>query len=746
LGATALVRAGAAVVGLERDEPKQVAAVLHFPGDLVAPQVRTVLDGVAGLPRGAVVALGMLAEPSGITFELSGAASQLTVIERTLAGTAPGVRLDALAASAAARRQPGPATRGARLSWQGAYPLLRTDEPESTIGALLGTVSQLRQGERLWLQLALTPAGRVPLPAATDSGSDDLAQLLGAPRHVPREQRRAVVAKFHLPLLRARIMLAVQAGHPSRAEQLITRVAGVLRTRSGMRGGLRVRRLPAGRLLPSWSRPPRGGDLLSSAELIALVGWPIGAPALPGLNYGVAPRLLPPAAIPSEGAGRVFGVSNWPGQERRRLIQPPSGARCHSLLLGPSGSGKSWLLANLFLGQLAAGEGAVLLDLKGDTASDVLKRIAPERHGDVWLLEPSNGLPVPGLRCFSGEPELAADLWLNIFRGLFSDSWGVRSERYLRLAFTTLANDAGASVADAPRLFGDARYRRRLVGALTDPLLLGQWAEFEALGSAQRAEHLASPLGKVSELVGRRVVRSVLAQAEPKLTIRDAIERGRIIVVSLPPGRLGGPAAQLLGALAVYEVFGTIMARQALAPERRRPMGFYIDEPAVLGSLPVPLDSLFETARGMGCGLTIAAQSLSQLPTAVQRAATTNAATIAAFRPGAEDAARVARELPGLTAEQLQQLDPYTVALRLGVAPGQVAPVCTVRALPLPEAVGDANALRRISSERYGTDPAAVDAALRARHDLEDVASSSDNDAASSGSASSPLGERRRAS
>jgi len=466
------------------------------------------------------------------------------------------------------------------------------------------------------------------------------------------------------------------------------------------------------------------------------------------MTYGVAPRLLPASTIPSSGEGRVFGVSTWPGHEERRLVQPPIGATGHSLLLGPSGSGKSWLLTNLFLGQVAAGDGAVLLDMKGDTATDTLSRIEPRRHRDVLILEPSSGLAVPGLRCFSGEPELAADLWLNIFRGLFKDSFGVRSERYLRMAFATLARDPGASVADAPRLFADSRYRRRLVAGLPDPLLVGQWAEFEALGTVQRAEHLMSPLGKVSEIVGRRVVRSVLAQADPKVTIRDAIERGLIVVVSLPPGRLGGPAARLLGALVVYEVFQTIMARQAIDPSQRRPLGFYVDEPAVLGTLPVPLDSLFETARGMNCGVTMAAQSLSQLPSAVQRAATTNAATIAAFRPGAEDASRVARELPAISSDELQRLEPYTVALRLGLAPGHVAPVCTARTLPLAEPTGDADALRRLSSQRYGTDPDAVDAALRTRHGLSQPADVPESGAGPGASASDtrPLGERGRTS
>ena len=608
----------------------------------------------------------------------------LTTFTRTAAGITPSLRVDALPGEVAVDRDPGPEVRGARLSWRGSYPLLRSDEPEAMVAALLGAVSQLRRDERLWLQLVLAPAGRRRLPRReAPDRPDPLARLFGTER-VSSDQRRAVVAKYQLPLLRVGVTIAVQTPHQLRHAQLVARVTAVLRTRTGLRGALHVRRLSPQALGRAWSRSPRRGTLLSSSEAIALTGWPLDAPAVPGMQYGTAPRLLPAQEIPTAGPGRLFGISTWPGHEDRRVIQPSAGTTCHSLLLGPSGSGKSWLLANLALSQMAAGEGVVLLDMKGDTAADVLTRLDPSRQDDVLILEPSNGLAVPGLRCFSGEPELAADLWLSIFRGLFHDSWGVRSERYLRMAFVTLAtSDPGCSVADVPRLFADARYRRRLVAALSDPLLVGQWAEFEALGALQRAEHLVSPLGKVSKIVGRRVVRSVLAQAEPKLTIRAAIERGLVVVVSLPPGRLGGPAAQLLGALVVYEVFQTIMARQARDSSVRRPLGFYLDEPAVLGALPVPLYSLFETARGMDCGVTMAAQSLSQLPMAVQRAATTNAATIAAFRPGAEDAARIARELPGLSGDELQRLEPYTMALRLGLAPGHMAPVCTVRTLPL---------------------------------------------------------------
>ena len=471
MGLAALAGVGAsAAVALDRAAPATCTATLRFPADLSAGQVRAVLDTVAGLHSRAVVRLAMRADPSGISFDVTAVPGLLTTFTRTLAGIAPSLRVDALSAEAAVARHPGPDVRGARLSWRGAYPLLRSDEPEAMVAALLGAVSQLRRDERLWLQLALMPAGRGRLPARElPDRADPLARLLGTDRVSP-DQRRAVVAKYQLPLLRVGITIAVQTPHRLRHAQLVARVTAVLRTRTGLRGGLHVRRLSPPALGRAWSRPPRRGTLLSSVEAVALTGWPLDAPAVPGMHYGTAPRLLPAQEIPAAGPGRLFGVSTWPGHEERRVIQPSAGTTCHSLLLGPSGSGKSWLLANLALGQLAAGEEVVLLDMKGDTAADVLSRLDPSRHDDVLILEPSNGLAVPGLRCFSGEPELAADLWLSIFRGLFTDSWGVRSERYLRMAFVTLAtSDPGSSVADVPRLFADARYRRRLVAALRSP-------------------------------------------------------------------------------------------------------------------------------------------------------------------------------------------------------------------------------------------------------------------------------------
>jgi hypothetical protein len=385
---------------------------------------------------------------------------------------------------------------------------------------------------------------------------------------------------------------------------------------------------------------------------------------------------------------------------------------------------------------LAAGRGCLVLDGKGDLAAEVLRLVPERRRGEVIVLDPGRGGPVPGLRVFGGgDPELSGDLVLGMFRSIFIDSWGVRSDKWLRAGLVTLAHDRVATLADLPFLFASEAYRRRLVGGLGDPLLRAVWAEFEALSPEARAQQLGSPLNKVNELVGRRVVRAVLAQSEPKWDMREVLRRGLVVVVSLSPGVIGSPASRLLAALVVHELFQSVQARARVPAGRRRPFYVYVDEPKVFTDIPMPLDSLFELARGVGVGLTLAAQSITQLPADLARSALTNAATLVAFRQNHDDAKLLARELPGVTPEELQALGRFEIAARIGLGPGDVSPPVTGRTLAPVEPLSDPEAVRRESAARYGRDPSEVDAALSERHGLSDPATADDT----------PLRRRRRA-
>lgn len=300
---------------------------------------------------------------------------------------------------------------------------------------------------------------------------------------------------------------------------------------------------------------------------------------------------------------------------------------------------------------------------------------------------------------------------------MFERSFGVYSEHFLGLGFRTLAHDPQSTLADLEPLFGNPAFRRRVMSHASDSMLRSAWAALDELSSAQRAEQLASPLRKIGALVNRRVIRSVVAQAQPRFDLRRVLRDGQIVVVSLSPGRVGSEATRLLAALLMWELYSAVLARQALPEVQRRAFGVYIDEPKVLTSIPVPLDSMFELFRGMNVGITLTGQAITQLPKSVQQAALTNASTLVVFRQNARtDAELLARQVPGVSAEQLQHLEKFSAVMRLGLGDGEVAPTVTGTTMPLPEPITDPSQLRQLSAARYGRDADEVDAALLQRH------------------------------
>jgi hypothetical protein len=745
---------GAAVVGavatwaLGSGDEAPLPAKVRFPTDLTAVQVETLLGHIASLGRSVLITFTVEATAEGLSFGVSAPYGPFHSLTSALRGIAPKVRVE--------EAEPDRSVRfsyGVRLVWRGPWPLLRTEAPEHAVASLLGGLTGLRSAERLRLVISVGPAGRVrgPQSRQTTAKSAGALERVGFGRPpAASDELRAIRTKLAGPLLRVRLVVAADAGTRGRAEHLLGRVSTALRSRQSGRGYLVMRRLSSTRLrcvLDDAARPSplgfrRSRLLLSPSELVPLIGWPLQAPRLPGLSYGTAPRLLPSARIPSGGPGRIFGLSDWPGLAGRRLVQPPQGAATHSLILGPTGVGKSTLVTGLALQQAQAGEGFVFLDLKGDAADELLAGLSPKRHDDVIVLDPSGGLPVPGLRTFgTGDPELTADLLLGTFRGLFERSFGVYSEHYLSLAFRTLAHDRHATLADVEPLFGNPAFRQRIIGSLTDPMLRAAWAALDELSPAQRAEQLASPLRKIGALVGRRTIRTVVAQARPRFDLRHVLRRGQIVVVSLSPGRLGSEATRLLAALLLWELYSAVLARQSLPATERRAFGVYLDEPKVLSSIPVPLDSMFELFRGMNVGITMTGQAITQLPKAVQSAALTNAATLVTFRQNARaDAELLAHQLPDVSAEQLQHLDKFAAVMRLGLGDGEVAPTVTGTTEPLPAPVADPLELRRSAAERYGHSAEEVDAALAERHGVN-LPTATDDAASDSGT-----GRRRRAS
>jgi hypothetical protein len=366
--------------------------------------------------------------------------------------------------------------------------------------------------------------------------------------------------------------------------------------------------------------------------------------------------------------------------------------------------------------------GGILLDPKADLVADLLARIPAEHADRVVVLDPAAPGPVPGLDLFGGgDPDLRSDVILSALHGIYKDAWGVRIDSYLRLGLRTVAELPAPVLSDWMRLYTDPNLRRVAVGRLRDPMLISQWRTYESLSAAEQFQHIAPALSRIVSLLSRPSLRAVLNQAEPKLDIARLLHERRWLVVSLAPGTLGEAASHLLGALVAYLVWTAVEARVAIPAAARHPVYLYFDELQSLTNLPVGLELFFERTRGLGCGVVVATQSLARLPESTRQSLLGNVASLVTFRAGADEATRIARELPGLSPADIMSLQRYEVAARLSTGGlGSGSAVVTGRTEGPPSVTGQAATIRARSAEAYGRDPREIEEQLRRRVEGED--------------------------
>ena len=704
--AAAAVSGGAALVAViaagERRREQQmrasrVAYAMRFPSDLASEVAVAALSSLTGLGRAEELVLEAVGDERGIRHLLHVPASVAGSVIDQLTVALPGVRID--------RAEPEPdepVVAAMRVSVPSAG-VVRVDGAAQAGLSILQALGGLRRGEWCSVRWSLRAMPASQPASRADGPRSDREQAL----------ERALRARLGEPGFACEGIVLVRAQTVARARALAARLAAVYRSRRGVGSGLQMR--PSRSALSRMPRVRSGCGWLSTRELVALLAWPLGVQYVAGLDMGGARVMRVPREVSRHGRRLFAGVA---AHGERPVALSPQAAQHHMAVVGPSGTGKSALLTGCILDDLASGFGGVVIDPKGDLASDVLDRIPDEHAGRVVVLDPSVRGAVPGLDLLRvGDPDLRADVVLGALAAIFKDSWGVRTDTYLRLGLRTLSELPRPVLSDWLRLFTDPGFRTRAISRLQDPMLIGAWQSYEALSRAEQQQHVAAPMAKVVSLLSRPAVRGVLAQSDPKLNIPQRLAERRWLVVTLSPGTLGEPAARLLGAVLTYAVWTAIEARSAVRREQRASVFLYVDELQTLAGLPFGLESLFERARGLGCGVSVATQALGRLPESVRQSLLGNVGTLVAFRLGHDEAARVARELPGLDAKDLQALGRFEVAARVSTGLGSSVAVITGTTNPPAAPTGQAARIRRVSAERYGQDVAATDAQLRQRRE-----------------------------
>ena len=607
---------------------------------------------------------------------------------------------------------------------------LATERLVAVVQAVLAALAVTAKDEELVVQLQL---GRRFAPQTLGrvepQGWLELLGLVPIPS-VTGERGRRMRAQVGRHRAAGCLRLGVRAASPLRQRVLLQGLLGALRLVEGPGVRLRARTEHPAKL-NGVRRPWRAGLELGAGEIVAVAGWPVGEGALPA-TPSAHPRVL---ALPqARETQRAFatGVADQAGE---RLGISIGDALYHTVLLGPTGAGKSTALAHLALADIHAGRGVLLIDPKTDLVADILARIPEQRRSDVVVIDPTSSRPVGinplaraqtarsvplssggGVPGGGASPELVADTVLATLKGVFAESWGVRVEQVLSAALVTLARTPGATLVDLPLLLTNPAYRQRLIAASgADPLGTGQfWAAYEALSEAQRQQWVGPVLTRLQPFLIRPHLRATLGQVAPSFDLGEVFTRRRIVLVSLNKGVLGAESARLLGSLLVGQLWPLILARAAVEPSRRHVVSVFIDEVQDYLSLPGSLADALAQARSLGAAFHLAHQYRGQLPAALKAGIDANARNKIIFSLSAADAAELARQAIDLEAADFQLLPRFGVYART-MHHGRENSWCQATTLPPTPPTQDALALRAASQARYGQDAAETEAALLAR-------------------------------
>jgi len=382
-----------------------------------------------------------------------------------------------------------------------------------------------------------------------------------------------------------------------------------------------------------------------------------------------------------------------------------SDRRRHMYVIGQTGAGKSTLLLNMIAQDARNELGFALLDPHGDLVERVLDLIPPHRVNDTVYVNPADlEYPVAFNVLKNTQPELrhlAASGLVQVFKKIWSDSWGPRLEYVLRNAILALLECPGQTLLGIPRMLTDGRYRQWIIKHVTDPVVRNFWLlEYEQYPKVFRTETISPIQNKVGQFLSAAIMRNILGQTKTKFDLRQVMDNGQILLVNLAKGKVGEDNAALLGALIVTKLQLAAMSRAEIPEANRKPFSVFIDEFQSFAT--ESFTDLLSEMRKYGIQLVLAHQYLAQLPDLLRSAVFGNVGTIITFRIGAEDGEYLEEEFTLVfTADDLLMLPAHHVYLKLSIDGTTSEPFSAVTFPPPTWSCGTRDKIIQQSRQRY---------------------------------------------
>jgi hypothetical protein len=346
------------------------------------------------------------------------------------------------------------------------------------------------------------------------------------------------------------------------------------------------------------------------------------------------------------GALTYFGRIAWRDDTRSFGIN--EGDRlAHVYVIGKTGTGKSSFLEFLARQDVAKGHGLALFDPHGDLVERVHAWAVTSGRSDVIYLDVPNPAQRFAFNPLANVPPLRRSLatagLIEALKKMFSEAWGVRMEHFLRHALLLLLDQPSATIADIPRLFIEPEYRKRAIENAVHVQVRRFWTlEFPSYPVRMRMEAVAPVMNKIGAFLADPFLHRILATPESTFSLREAMDKGQVLLVNLAKGKIGEGPAAAFGALLMASIGIAGLSRSDLTEAERRPFYVYGDEFQTYTTLAIA--NMLSELRKYGVGMTLANQYLDQIEEEVRSAIMGNVGTLIAFRVGAQDAQTLGKE------------------------------------------------------------------------------------------------------
>ncbi|MCA9324171.1 ATP-binding protein [Candidatus Saccharibacteria bacterium] len=463
--------------------------------------------------------------------------------------------------------------------------------------------------------------------------------------------------------------------------------------------------------------PENNGMILNSIELATLFHFPDQS-SIPTtqLERQASKQVDGPRNIPEEGL--LLGYNVFRGVKKKINLEL-NDRRRHVYAVGQTGTGKSTFLENMALQDMLNGDGFAFIDPHGDTAEKLLSMVPKERTEDVIYFCPADMDYPLGLNLFEFDHPDQQDFLIqeaiNMLYKLYDPQHqgiiGPRYEHWFRMAARTImADPAGATFIDIPKVFTDNQYAKEKLAHVKDKVVLDFWnKEMAQTSDYHKSEVLGWFVSKFGAFMANEMMRNIIGQVKSSFDLREIMDNKKILLVNLSKGRTGELNSKLLGMIFVMKFQAAAMSRASIPEDERKDFALYVDEFQNFST--DSFASILSEARKYRLNLIVANQFTTQLSDEIRDAVFGNVGTIVSFRVGTADAEFLVKQFtPLFDTDDLQRVPNYNAIVRMliGGIPTQPFSMAGLPPLGNPsKELGDA--LKQLSAVKHGRPRAVIE-------------------------------------